>query len=297
MRSRLGSYACRLVRPATGPGAGPSGQVGFGSEMGVEALRALLADAVAHREGEAAARWAEDLRTNPRCTLGDIPTCLQALVDSSPTRYRAMLAPLEDIGRSTRKGCPAPRLALPDRAGCGGCPLWRIADPAAARKPPIALGIAEALRATHRWSDLEAWVEQGDWGAELGFLGRAYGWRPPASWVKAPRRIHSGGACTPTGARAGRCALRGRLTVRMGLPQGGGRSPLGRVREAGPGLPGARHPGTPLPGAARRGGAIPGVQPAECNAAGRPRNREQLCLLRGAHRRGEPNAHRAHSRR
>jgi len=143
---------------------------------GVEALRALLADAVAHRDLDAATRWAEELRAHPRCTLGDIPACLQALADSSPVRYRAMLAPLEDDGR-TGPNKAAQLLGWLTQIGQGAEAVryGESFDPAAARKPPIALGVAEALRATHRWSDLRAWVDQGDWGGGLGFLGWAYG--------------------------------------------------------------------------------------------------------------------------
>jgi len=143
---------------------------------GVEALRALLADAVAHREREAAARWAEGLRTNPRCTLGDIPVCLQALEDSDPARYQAMLAPLEDNGRSSPAKAAQLLGWLTQIGQAAEAVRWgESLDPAAARKPPIAAGFAEALRSTHRWADLQAWADRGDWGSDLGFLGQAYG--------------------------------------------------------------------------------------------------------------------------
>ncbi|HXQ81002.1 MAG TPA: hypothetical protein VN775_06810 [Opitutaceae bacterium] len=145
-------------------------------DWGAEALRALLADAVAHSEPEAATRWAEGLRAHPRCTLGDIPVCLQALQGSDPAGYRAMLAPLEEKSLSNPKEA-AQLLGWLTGIGQGAEALrWgRTLDPAAARRPPIAQGIAEALRATGRWADLRAWVDQCDWGRELGFIGWAYG--------------------------------------------------------------------------------------------------------------------------
>lgn len=143
---------------------------------GAEALRALLADAVAHGERGAAARWAESLRAHPRCTLGDIPACLQALADSDPARYQAMLAPLEQRSRSSPAEA-AQLLGWLTQIGQGAEAVrWGGSlDQAAARRPPIAPGFAEALRATRRWADLQAWVGQGDWGPKLGFLQWAYG--------------------------------------------------------------------------------------------------------------------------
>jgi hypothetical protein len=153
---------------------------------GAEALRGLLADAVAHGEREAAARWAEGLRTNPLCTLGDIPVCLQALLGSDPARYKAMLAPLEDRGRSDPKEA-AQLLGWLTGIGQGAEAVrWGATlDPAAARRPPLAQGIAEALRATGRWADLRAWVDRCDWGRDIGFIGWAYG-------MAAARRLGDG---------------------------------------------------------------------------------------------------------
>jgi predicted Zn-dependent protease len=142
---------------------------------GVEALRALLADAMVHREGEAAIRWAEGLRIHPRCTLGDIPACLHAFADFAPERYKAVLAPLEDKGRSSPAEA-ALLLGWLNQIGQGEeAARWgESLDPSAAHKPPVAQGIAEGLRASHRWADLQAWVEQVDWGSDLGFVGLAY---------------------------------------------------------------------------------------------------------------------------
>jgi tetratricopeptide (TPR) repeat protein len=143
---------------------------------GVEALRALLADAVAHRDRDAAARWAESLRNHPRCTLGDIPVCLQAFAEFDPERYQAVLAPLEERSRSSPTQA-AQLLGWLTQIGQGAEAVrWgESLDPASSRKPPVVVGIAEALRATRRWADLQDWVGRGDWGHDLGFVGWAYG--------------------------------------------------------------------------------------------------------------------------
>ena len=143
---------------------------------GVDALRALLADAVAHQDRAGALRWAEALRIHPRCTLGDIPVCLQAFADFDPARYQAVLAVLEDRSRSSTTGA-AQLLGWLTQIGQGAEAVrWGDSlDPAAARKPPLVLGIAEALRATHRWAALQIWVDRGEWGSDLGFVGWAYG--------------------------------------------------------------------------------------------------------------------------
>jgi predicted Zn-dependent protease len=142
---------------------------------GVDAMRALLADAVAHRDREAATRWAEDLRFHPRFTLGDVPACLQALADANPALYQAMLSQLEDKGRSSPTQA-AQLLGWLTQIGQGAEAVrWgESLNSMATRKPPIALGIAEALRATRRWTELQAWVDGADWGRELASFAWAY---------------------------------------------------------------------------------------------------------------------------
>ncbi len=145
-------------------------------KWGVEALRALLADAEAHRDREAATLWAEDLRTCQGCTLGDIPVCLRALAQFNPAAYDTMLVPLE--GQSATNPTRAAlllgwlvQIGKPDEAIRWGQSL----APAVMAKPPVAPAIAEALRAAKRWADLQAWVEKGDWGRDFGFMAWAYG--------------------------------------------------------------------------------------------------------------------------
>jgi predicted Zn-dependent protease len=145
-------------------------------DWGAEALRALLADAVANGERAATAKWAEALRMNPRFTLGDIPACLKALAAADPDRYQAMLAQIEEKGRSSPTQA-AQLLGWLNQIGQSAEAVrWgESLDPAVAQRPPVAPGVAEALRSSRRWSDLRSWVDRGDWGKDVGFLGWAYG--------------------------------------------------------------------------------------------------------------------------
>jgi hypothetical protein len=145
-------------------------------DWGVDALRALLADAVAHREKVPVIRWAEALRIHPHCTLGDIPACLEAFADFDPQRFKEVLAPLED------KGLTSPTLAgqilgwLSQIGQAKEAVRWgQLLNSTTARKPPIVLGMAEALRNTRQWPELRDWVDAGEWGGDLQFLGWAYG--------------------------------------------------------------------------------------------------------------------------
>jgi Tfp pilus assembly protein PilF len=141
-----------------------------------DALRALLTDAVSHNDTEASARWAEKLRTSPRCTLGDIPLCLNGLVRSDPALYQSAVAALEEKSASTHSDS-AQLMGWLTQIGQGSEAIrWGMTlDPAALKKAPLGPGIAEAMRATHRWADLRAWIEQADWGRKVGFMAWAYG--------------------------------------------------------------------------------------------------------------------------
>ena len=146
------------------------------SNWGAEALRALLADAEARHDREAIARWGEALRIHPRCTLGDIPVCLKAFEESDPARYRVVLAQLEERsgGHPTEAAQLIGWLNQIDQ-GAEGVRWGESLGPGISRKPPVVQGVAEGLRKGRRWSDLADWVDHGEWGQEVGFLGWGYG--------------------------------------------------------------------------------------------------------------------------
>jgi tetratricopeptide (TPR) repeat protein len=146
------------------------------ANWGAEALRALLVDAEARHDGDAIARWGEALRIHPRCTLGDIPVCLKAFEESDPARYRMILAQFE--GKNGANPTEAAQLIgwLNEIGQSSEAVRWgQSLDPAMIRKPPVLQGVAEGLRKTGRWSDLADWVDHGDWGQDVGFMGWGYG--------------------------------------------------------------------------------------------------------------------------
>jgi tetratricopeptide (TPR) repeat protein len=145
-------------------------------DWGTEALRALLGDAVSHGDKADMVAWAQALRRHPRCTLGDVPVCLQALAEADPPTYQAVLKVLEGLNGKTAVEAAQllgwlTRIGRPDDAVAWAQSL----DPTMAKKPPVAPAVAEALRATNRWAQLKDWLSQGDWGRDVGFMQWAYG--------------------------------------------------------------------------------------------------------------------------
>jgi tetratricopeptide (TPR) repeat protein len=142
---------------------------------GAEALRNLIRDAMAHGDKKMAAQGAEALSVHPRCTLADIPLCLQALQASDAARYQTMLGVLETKSRSTPIQS-AQLMGWLTQIGQGAEAIrWgNSLDPSAVRKPPIAPAMAEALHSMHHWQELRD-AADGDWGRDLNYLALAYG--------------------------------------------------------------------------------------------------------------------------
>jgi hypothetical protein len=101
---------------------------------------------------------------------------LKALSDFDRARFDEALAPLEAANVSNPNSA-AQLLGWLNEIGRGDeAARWgRSLAPAVSRRPPVAPGIAEALRTTGRWQELRDWVGQADWGLDLGFMGSAYG--------------------------------------------------------------------------------------------------------------------------
>jgi hypothetical protein len=143
---------------------------------GAEALRALLADAEAYKERENTALWAEGLLKHPRCTFGDIPVCMKALAGADPARYQVMLTPLEQTAHGVPTEAAQVLGWLTQIGQAKEAVRWGMTlEDTVSLKPPVAQGIAEALRTNSQWSELQAWVEKVQWGSDLEFLGWAYG--------------------------------------------------------------------------------------------------------------------------
>jgi hypothetical protein len=190
---------------------------------GIDALRALLADAVAHGDREGVTRWAEALQAHPRCTLGDVPVCLKALIEFNPARSQAMVSQLE------KKGLKSPTEAAQlmgwlTQAGEGAEALrWGATlDASASRRPPLVAPFAEAMRRTERWTDLRSWVDGGEWGRDLEFMGWSYGLlaaRKAGDTAKAESLWKSLNA--EAGTNAAHALLVGDMLISWGYPDDG----------------------------------------------------------------------------
>jgi tetratricopeptide (TPR) repeat protein len=137
-------------------------------EWGANAARTLLQDALARDDHPAMRKWADVLRAHPRCTLGDIPNCLLALSKADEPRFFEVIA-----GMEKNHAGDSPNIALLvswlNQIGRSDEALrWTDSLPAnLTGRPPAAVGIAEALRLTARWSALLDRVQAAPWGADL----------------------------------------------------------------------------------------------------------------------------------
>lgn len=144
-------------------------------EWGTNAMRTLLSDALAHDDRPAMVEWAERLRAHPRCTLGDVPNCLFALFRADATRFKSVLATLEQ-----KHAVNADQVALLlDWLNQIGHPAesvrWALSlPPALTKKPPVIVTVAEAMRRTADWPALNTWIADGDWSHDVEFIRLAY---------------------------------------------------------------------------------------------------------------------------
>ncbi len=145
-------------------------------EWGADALRILLEDAVIRIDLPGMAKWATALRAHPRCTVGDVPNCLSALVRSDEVAYGGAIAQLKQAHLATPDAA-AQLIGWLNQIGRSAEALeWMKTLPEAnLQRPPLSVSKAEALRIVGDWSGLQAWTAQGDWGASLEFLRWAYG--------------------------------------------------------------------------------------------------------------------------
>lgn len=143
---------------------------------GSDALRTLLRDAVTRNDLAAMRQWGETLRTHPGCQVGDMPDCLQALALSDAAKYRKVLAGLEE-DHAVSPQAAAQLLGWLNQIGrYEDAVNWLETLPSAPlQKPPLAVLVAEALRATGNWQKLADRTSTQAWGDEFEFLRWAYG--------------------------------------------------------------------------------------------------------------------------
>lgn len=144
-------------------------------EWGAAALRTLLGDALDHDDRPAMLKWAEALRAHPRCTLADIPNCLQAISRADDARFAGVLAVLEK-NQAVNPSQIALLVGWLNQIGRSAEAVrWvRSLPPELTGKPPVVVVAAEAFRQTSDWAGLNAWVTDGDWGHDVEFIRLAY---------------------------------------------------------------------------------------------------------------------------
>ncbi len=142
---------------------------------GANVLRALLGDALSRDDRPAMLRWADALRAHPRCTLGDIPNCLLALVRADPVRCATVLAVMEQ-DHAANSVAIALMLGWLDQIGrpAEAVRWFRSLPPALTQKPPAMVAVAESLRQDAEWAELHDWVAACDWSGDRDFLGTVY---------------------------------------------------------------------------------------------------------------------------
>jgi len=146
------------------------------SEWGASALRVLLADAQRRADSPAMLKWAEALRTHPRCAVSDMPNCLLALAQADENRFKQVLSQLEKDHAVSPKAATE-LLSWLNQIGRGrDAVTWLKTLPVAAtRRPPLVVAAAESFRLTGEWSELAAWARQNEWGGDVDFLRWSYG--------------------------------------------------------------------------------------------------------------------------
>lgn len=156
---------------------------------GADAMRPLLGDALARNDRAGLSRWAEKLRAHPRCTLGDVPNCLLALDRVDPARFATVLAELE----RSHSASPTQAALLLDWLNQIGRPLdafrWARSLPATlTARSPVIVPVAEAMRRAAAWSELERWIEAGEWTADLELIRLAYAFEASRNLGHASRQ-------------------------------------------------------------------------------------------------------------
>jgi Tfp pilus assembly protein PilF len=138
------------------------------------ALRALLNDAVQHRDLEAANRYAQDLQMSPEVTFSDYLLCLEFYKKLDEKKFAALLDKVKPVAVHHSDDL-ALFLGWMNNNGMAGDVLrWTEKLPGeVTSSPPPAVEIADALASQKNWSRLRRWTRGGAWG-EFEYLRLAY---------------------------------------------------------------------------------------------------------------------------
>ncbi len=145
-------------------------------DWGVVTLRTLLADAQARDDHTNMLKWAEALRALPGFTNGDMPTYLNALAKTNPSRFAEVLAVLEkDHAASPESATRLLTWLNQIRRGDEAVRWMKTLPVDAMQQPPLVVAGAEALRQAADWPALQTWTQSGNWGSDGEFLRWMYG--------------------------------------------------------------------------------------------------------------------------
>ncbi len=146
-------------------------------DWGAQTLRTLLADALRHDDRAAMLKWADALRIRPDCTVGDMPNCLFALSKTDEAQFANALTSLEKSYATTNPSAAAELIGWLNQIGrYADASRWAQTLPReVAQHPPVAVAVAETLRLSGNWTELDAWTKDGDWkSGNLEFLRWLY---------------------------------------------------------------------------------------------------------------------------
>jgi predicted Zn-dependent protease len=138
------------------------------------ALRALLNDAVQHRDTEAANRYAQDLQMSPEVTFSDYLLCLEFYKQLDEKQFAALLDKVKPVAARHPQDL-ALLLGWMNNNGMGAEVLrWtEKLGGEITSVPPPAVEIADALASQKNWSRLRRWTRGGSW-SEFEYLRLAY---------------------------------------------------------------------------------------------------------------------------
>jgi hypothetical protein len=138
------------------------------------ALRALLNDAVQHRDPELADRFAQELQMSPQVTFSDYLLCLDFYKQLDEKKFVMLLDKVKLVA-AREPDTFAMLLAWMNDNGMSADVLrWTEKLPGdQTSAPPPAVEIADALASQKNWSRLRRWTRGGSWN-EFEYLRLAY---------------------------------------------------------------------------------------------------------------------------
>lgn len=130
------------------------------------ALRALMAKALIDRDQRAARELSEQLKTVSGREARDQLLILEGLFQFKDPQFAAELGRIEQLAAGQAQSIFELLTWLNQHGLARDALTWAESLPSATRQTlPVPLAVADALHQEKKWSQLEAWVGNGSWGA------------------------------------------------------------------------------------------------------------------------------------